>query len=185
MTDAQTGNNPRKPGRPLGSTNRKDVSVAAQVRARRGVLVANRQEDLRERIRGAELLNRLERIQLQLSDVHGVELDAVQVQRLGRSADIALRILGKCLPDLKSVEVVKRTEEVITIDQVSSAERDQINDAISRALGIVENGGGGGEEEICSQKYITPSPRQSVLENDLSEGDYREAEGDAVYDSSS
>jgi len=128
----------RKTGRPKGATNRDDVSVAAQVRARRDVLRAVREDDVRQRISGSNIITRLDKIQQDLLAVHTVELDAVQVQRLGKAAEISLRLLAKILPDLKSIEVTKRTEDVLTIDQVGSAERDQINAAISRALGIAE-----------------------------------------------
>jgi hypothetical protein len=158
--------------------------------ARSNVIRAVREEDIRQRISGGNLITRLEKIQSDLVSIHSVELDAIQVQRLGKAAEISLRLLGKILPDLKSVEVTKRTEEVITIDQVSESERHSINAAISRALGIAEDGGVPLREDIRTQKYMTPSPRHEILENDISDGEYRESgEGndcsDVGYDSSS
>ena len=182
---------------------RSDVVAKHSVQARRDVIRAVRAEDLRERISGGNLITRLEKIQGDLLAVHTVELDAVQVQRLGKAAEISLRLLGKILPDLKSVEVTKRTEEVITIDQVSHDQRAAINAAISQALGIVDNGGGSPAEELHCQNNLTPSPRHQVSgngfsddesqrprhefsENEVVDGEYRVLpDGGVGYDSSS
>lgn len=179
-------------GRPKKApVSTQDNKVAAQITARANILRATREEDIRGRISGGNLITRLEKIQSDLVSIHSVELDAVQVQRLGKAAEISLRLLGKILPDLKSVEVTKRTEEVITIDQVSHAEREKINDAISRALGIADDGGVPLREDIRSQNYMTPSPRYensgddfSSAVTDISEGEYREEGKDVGYDSS-
>lgn len=164
-------------GRPKKApVSTQDQRIASQITARANILRATREEDIRQRISGSNILTRLEKIQADLVSIHSVELDAVQVQRLGKAAEISLRLLGKILPDLKSVEVTKRTEEVITIDQVSEAERHSINAAISRALGIVEVGGGGVAQDIRADNYMTPSPRHEISENDISEGEYRDAD---------
>jgi hypothetical protein len=100
-------------------------------------------------------------------------MDSVQVQRLGKSAEIALRVLDKCLPSLKSLEVTKRTEEVITIEQVGEDQRAAINAAISQALGIVDNGGGTPAEGIRCQNNMTPRPRHEFSENEVVDGEYQ------------
>ena len=159
---------------------RSDVVAKHSVQARRDVIRAVRAEDLRERISGGNLITRLEKIQGDLLAVHTVELDAVQVQRLGKAAEISLRLLGKILPDLKSVEVTKRTEDVITIEQVGEDQRAAINAAISQALGIVEVGGGTPAQELRCQNNLTPPPRYQVSENEVVDGEYQVLPDDSV-----
>ena len=54
-------------------------------------------EALREQLRAAEYLR-------QLHELMGKEIAPEEVPAVRLKADIALRLLGKCLPDLKAVE---------------------------------------------------------------------------------
>jgi len=74
----------KRRGRPKGSTGkgytRRDITAQANVMARSNVIRAVREEDIRERISGSNIITRLEKIQSELLSIHSVELDAVQVQ---------------------------------------------------------------------------------------------------------
>lgn len=159
---------------PTGKTTRRDISAHAKVMARSEVIRAVRQEDIRERIAGGNIITRLEKIQSELLAIHTVDLEPVQVQRLGKAAEISLALLRKILPDLSATTITRRTEEAVTLQQVPEQQRAAINDAISAALGIAESGGVPLREDIRTQDNMTPRPRHEFLENEISDGEYSE-----------
>jgi hypothetical protein len=71
-----------------------------------------RMEDMRARISQANLIHDVIETQRELSKPAGT-LAPVDVQRLKASADIAMKLLNKVLPDLKQVE--QTTEVTMTI----------------------------------------------------------------------
>ena len=171
-----------KKGRPKGKVNQDSVKVKAlaQVTARREVIRAVREEDIRERISGGNLITRLEKIQSELLAIHTVDLEPVQVQRLGKAAEISLALLRKILPDLSATTITRRSEESVTLSQVPEQQRAAINAAISQALGIVEVGGGTPAQELRCQNNLTPPPRYQVSENEVVDGEYQVLPDDSV-----
>jgi hypothetical protein len=173
------------------------------IAGRRDIIKAVRAEDLRERIQAGNLITSLHKMQAKLLDIHGTELDSVQVARIAKASEISLRLLSKCLPDLKACEITTRRDESVTLSQVPEQQRAAINAAISQALGIVDNGGGSPAEGIHSQNNQTPPPRYQVSgngfsddesqrprhefsENEVVDGEYQVLPDDSVgYDSSS
>jgi hypothetical protein len=174
-------------GRPKKApVSTQDQRIASQLTARANVLRATREEDIRERISGGNLITRLEKIQSELLAIHTVDLEPVQVQRLGKAAEISLALLRKILPDLSATTITRRSEESVTLSQVPEQQRAAINAAISQALGIVDNGGGSPAEGIHSQNNLTPRPRYQVSENEVVDGEYQVLpDGGVGYDSSS
>ena len=148
-------------------------AIQSIVGQRRAYNLALRQEAMRQQLSDAGLLGRIERIQQELIRLDE-ELTPTQVARLAKASDNCFRLLNKILPDLKSHEIVRRTEEVLTIEQVASDQRDAINQALDKALGLVKAGGTPLKPESVSDNN-PPSPRQQDL-NDLSTGDI--VEGD-------
>lgn len=61
-----------------------------------------RQEDLRARIEGSKCLNSIVKIADRLEN-KAESLAQTEVTALGKAADIKLKLLNKCLPDLQSV----------------------------------------------------------------------------------
>ena len=157
----------KKRGRP------KAIDSHVSIDKRRAINLALRQEAMRQKLADCGLLGRIERIQQELLRLDD-ELTPTQVARLAKASDNCFRLLNKILPDLKSHEVVRRTEEVLTIEQVASDQRDAINQALDKALGLVKAGGTPLSSESVSDNN-PHSPRQQDL-NDLSTGDI--VEGD-------
>ena len=160
----------RKRGRPAGAKDSyKRSKVTNQQRAmlttdRGKALLSEGQDAMRERLIGQNHISRLEVIQQQLqAGAQSDALTATQIQALGKSADISLRLLAKVLPDLKSMEVTRKAGELLTIDQVPERQRHAIAAAIEEALGMGGQGGMGDSVENSN----APTPRQQILENEI------------------
>lgn len=102
------------------------------------VLKIARAEDMRERLQASGLLNQITGIQGKLLD-DTRELSAIDVARLAKASDNCFKLLNKILPDLKSCEVIRRSEDIITIDQLSHDKVDSIRQSILQSLGVSES----------------------------------------------
>jgi hypothetical protein len=174
----------KKRGRPKGAKN-KSPRVQARLPQGKGevkpiltgggnsiraqALREQRHEDLRAKIQGAELIRQVQSVALTLAN-DNIEMDAIQVQRLKASADINIRLLDKVLPSLKSIEHRTTHEDILTIDQVPTEQRQAIAHAIEQALGM---GGQGGNTDVPD---INTTPRPRHQNSEIADADYHDVE---------
>lgn len=75
---------------------------------------AIRQEALREQLTAGGHLQHVVDLAKQLAELDG-KLDSTEVARLKAAAEIKLKLIGKFLPDVKSVEVTGDADNPVTI----------------------------------------------------------------------
>jgi hypothetical protein len=113
----------------------KTLTVKALQSATKRSLVnrIDRVEDMRERITASNLLTAIDRVEAKLLDL-STEMSAVEVARLSKVLDSQYKRLMKVLPDLKSIELVKRSEDILTLQSMDSEAVNRIRSAISESL---------------------------------------------------
>lgn len=125
----------------LNCMTKKKETGLSQVNKRAAYNRAAREEDIRERLQSMGLLNQITGIQSKLMDL-SVEMDAITVTRLAKASDNCFKLLNKIIGDRKSVDVIRRTEDIITIDQLSSHTVEQMRGSILQSLGVSEKHSG-------------------------------------------
>jgi len=79
---------------------------------------AIRQEALRKQLSAQGHVQHVIDIAGKLSDLEGVDMDSIQVQRLKAAADIKKGLISKYLPDLKSTELTGEGGGPVLTDSV-------------------------------------------------------------------
>jgi hypothetical protein len=93
----------------------------------------DRIEDMRERIVASQMLTKISNVENKLLDLRN-EMTAIEVARLSKVLDSYYKALAKVLPDLKSIELVKRSEDILTLQSMDPESVNRIRSAISESL---------------------------------------------------
>ena len=104
--------------------------------------------DMRERITASNLLGAIDKVENKLLDLAN-EMTAIEVARLSKVLDSQYKRLAKVLPDLKSIELVKRSEDIITIDSMNADAVARLRSVISDTLLGKASGGKAQEVSEC------------------------------------